>query len=110
MLYEVCAYKENDVIVEANSCREAKSKVCRMRGYKQSDYYHGFDVMGAIRLKVSNTEIMNTKAFSRADVERYLDKDVLIFDQHSGIATKIMRATKASIEHFMNESSIIFIL
>ena len=103
MFYEVTTLAGNISIVQADSSREAKVKVCKDQGFKPSDRWSGISSMHARKLDVDYPETVCYPSFTDESLQSFAGKDVILFDEHHGTAIRIRKSTIEKIRYFLNE-------
>lgn len=102
MLYEVTTPSGNTSIVQADSSREAKVKVCKDQGFKHSDFWTGDRAMKAHKLDLDYPETVCYPTFAEESLQPFVGKDVILYDEHHGTSVRIREATVESIKYFLD--------
>lgn len=69
--------------------------------------------MQARKIDIDYPEVIHQSRYDYDDekqLQKYLGKDVIIYDEHHGLAVRMRKATVASIAAFMDEYSVIIVL
>lgn len=110
MLFEVTTYSNGNCVIKANSNRAAKINVCKSIGVKPFDSWCGISSMHARKVDVEFLEILYRPDYDEKLFRKYEGKDIVIYDEHHGIAVRIRKATAAAIGYYWDEYSTIIIL
>ena len=110
MLYEVSTPSGYTAIIDAGSSREAKIKVCKQMRIKTSDPWAGASAMQACKINVDYPEVVYRPLRDEEILSQFEGKDVVIYDEHHGIATRIRKATAVSIGYYVDSYSTIIVL
>ena len=110
MFYEVTTLAGNISIVQADNSRKAKVSVCKDQGFKHSDSWTGVSSMQARKLQVDYPETIYRPLGNNIFLEQLAGKDVILYDEHHGTATRIRKATVELIRYFLDEYTSIIVL
>jgi hypothetical protein len=101
LYYEVTRPSGDSSIIQADSCKEAKAKVC-----KDWNILHGSITVQ--KLNVDFPECVHR--FDDEGLSGLKEKSVMIFDSHHGSAVRIHAASLESILYFLDEYSTVVVL
>lgn len=110
MLYEVTIHSGTSFIISSTNSKKAKTEVCKKIRCKPSDYWNGISSMHAQKVKVDYPKAFYQSLIGDETLECFVGKDVILYDEHHGAATRIRKATVESIRYFMDEYTSIIIL
>lgn len=110
MFYETTTSSGLNCIIQADSSRQAKVKACKEHGFKPSDKWTGACSMHAHKLAVDYPETVFYPSFTEEALQPFVDKDVILYDEHHGTSVRIRKATVESIQYFLDEYSTVILL
>lgn len=109
MFYEVTT-PSGSSIVQADSSRQAKVMLCRKMRIRPSDYLRGVSSMQARKLNIEFPDTVYRPLYDEESLQRFVGRDVVIYDEHHGISTRIKAATVETIRYFLDEYSAVIAL
>lgn len=104
MLYEVTTTSGRCYIQDAGNNHEAKVKACK------EHHVTGIGFMKAQKVNVDYPEVFYRPLMDDETLEPMIGKDVVLYDEHHGTATRIRKATAEQIRYFMGEYTSIIVL
>ena len=102
--YEVVTRYGASYLTNADNAKMAKEEI------KKRQMYPSTFGMKANKINISHPEAIDRPLNDEDVLEAYVGKDIVIYDEHHGTATRIKKATLGVIQHFIDEYTTIIIL